>query len=99
VAAIERWRKQDNIGAYPAFVAHADVIKLILAHYMDLEAGRAGSLLIDNASVSIVELEEEQKPHVIAIGWSPRPGWLKPPLPEQKAEGEVPKDEEQVQKP
>jgi probable phosphoglycerate mutase len=99
VGAIERWREQDNIGAYPAFVAHADVIKLILAHYMGLDVGRAGSMMIDNASVSMIELEEEHKPNVIAIGWSPRPGWLKPPLPEQKDEGEVPKDEEQAQKP
>jgi broad specificity phosphatase PhoE len=99
VAAVERLRTQNNIGAHPAFVAHADVIKLLLAHYLDLDPGRAVSMMIDNASVSIVELEEERKPHIIAISWSPRPGWLKPPLPEQKAEGEVPKDEEQVQKP
>ncbi len=99
VTAIERRRKEDNIGAYPVFVAHADVIKLLLAYYLDLAPGRAGSMMIDNASVSIVELEEEQKPRVIAIGWSPRPGWLKPPLPEQKVEGAVPKDEEQAQKP
>jgi probable phosphoglycerate mutase len=66
---------------------------------MGLDVGRAGSMMIDNASVSMIELEEEHKPNVIAIGWSPRPGWLKPPLPEQKDEGEVPKDEEQAQKP
>jgi broad specificity phosphatase PhoE len=29
VAAIERWCAQEDIGAYPAFVAHADVIKLL----------------------------------------------------------------------
>ncbi len=82
VAAIERWRSQDNIGPYPVFVAHADVIKLLVAHYSGLEAGKAGSIHIDNASVSLVELENEQPPHVIAIGWSPSPGWLKAPTPE-----------------
>ena len=82
VAAIERWRKQENSGAYPAFVAHADVVKLVIAHYSGLEAKRAGSLFIDNASVSIVEIgEEEHHFHVLSIGWSPRPGWLKPPIP------------------
>ncbi len=82
VAAIERWRKQENIGAYPAFVAHADVVKLVVAHYTGLEAKRAGSLFIDNASVSIIEIgEEEHHFHVLSIGWSPRPGWLKPPVP------------------
>jgi broad specificity phosphatase PhoE len=83
VAAVERWCSQDNIGAYPAFVAHADVIKLLVAYYMDLAPGRAGSLFIDNASVSMVELEPELHPRVFAIGWSPRPGWLKPPTPKQ----------------
>jgi broad specificity phosphatase PhoE len=99
VAAVEHWRKQDNIGAYPAFVAHADVIKLLVAHYTGLETGRAASLFIDNASVSLIELEDDQKPHTIAIGWSPKPGWLTPPLPEvQKDKGLVPKEEEQEQK-
>ena len=77
VAAVERWRKLDSIGAYPAFVAHADVIKLLIAHYTGLEARRAGSFMIDNASVSIVELDPEHSPRVLAIGWNPQPGWLK----------------------
>lgn len=91
VAAVERWRKQESIGAYPAFVAHADVVKLLIAHYTDLEARRAGALLIENASVSLVELDSENRPRVIAIGWSPQPGWLRPPMPEAekpKAEGQ-----------
>ena len=74
----------DSIGAYPAFVAHADVVKLLIAHYTGLDAGKASSLFIDNASVSIVEIESEsehiQHTRVIAIGWSPRPGWLKPAI-------------------
>ncbi len=80
VAAVERWLSHEETGNYPAFVAHADVIKLLLAHYMGLEVARAGLLGIDNASVSMVELEAEQRPHVVAIGWNPRPGWLKPPV-------------------
>jgi probable phosphoglycerate mutase len=83
VAAVERWCSQDHIGTCPAFVAHADVIKLLVAYYMDLAVGRASSLVIDNASVSMVELAQDIPPHVFAIGWSPHPGWLKPPTPEQ----------------
>jgi broad specificity phosphatase PhoE len=79
VAAVERWRAREGIGAYPAFVTHADVVKLLLAHYTGLEPGRAGSLFIDNASVSIVEMEGDQRPRIVAISWSPRPGWLTPP--------------------
>jgi broad specificity phosphatase PhoE len=82
VAAVERWRKLESIGAYPAFVAHADIIKLLIAHYTGLEARRAGSFMIDNASLSLVELDPECSPRVLAIGWNPQPGWLKIPLPE-----------------
>ena len=63
-----------------AFIAHADVVKLLLAYYMRLDVGRAGSLTIDNASVSIVEIDHEGLSRVVAVSWSPRPGWLKPPL-------------------
>lgn len=89
VAAVERWRQQEVSGNYPAFVAHADVVKLLLAHYMKLDAAHAGWMSIDNASVSIVELEEPQHPRVVAIGWNPSPAWLKlktPPDPTAQAE-------------
>jgi broad specificity phosphatase PhoE len=82
MAAVERWRKQKASDAYIAFVAHADVIKLLIAHYTGLEAVHAGSLFIDNASVSLVELDGDQRPRVVGIGWSPHPGWLKPPATE-----------------
>jgi broad specificity phosphatase PhoE len=88
VAAVERWCEHDDIGAYPAFVAHADVIKLLIAHYTGLPAERAGSISIDNASVSIVELEKDRSPHVLSIGWSPHPGWLKPPILEKAEKSE-----------
>ncbi len=87
VAAVECWRKLESTGAYPAFVAHADVVKLVIAYYTGLEAKRAGSFMIDNASVSLIELDSERRPRVLAIGWNPQPGWLKPPIPEaEKAE-------------
>lgn len=92
VAAVERWLQHDATGDFPAFVAHADVIKLLIAHYTGLEAGRARSLLIDNASVSVVELEAGQPPRVRAIGWSPTPAWLEPPAPTSRH----PTSEEQV---
>ena len=92
VAAVERWLKKDATGSCPAFVAHADVIKLLLAHYLGLEAGRARSLWIDNASVSVVELTADRQPLVLAIGWNPQPGWLQPSTPaseQPKSEGHV----------
>jgi broad specificity phosphatase PhoE len=82
LAAVERWRTQETIGAYPAFVAHADVVKLLVAHYMGLEAAKAGRLFVDNASVSVVEIDSEHihQERVVAVGWSPHPGWLKPAI-------------------
>jgi broad specificity phosphatase PhoE len=89
VAAIERWRTRDSIGSYPAFVAHADVVKLLIAYYTGLEARRAGSFMIDNASVSLIELDPELSPKVLAIGWNPKPGWLKlPSLDTEKVDAE-----------
>jgi broad specificity phosphatase PhoE len=79
VTAVERWRAREGSGAYPAFVAHADVVKLLVAHYTGLDPARAGSFFIDNASVSIVELDDDQRPRIVAISWSPKPGWLRPP--------------------
>ena len=94
VAAVERWCERDDIGAYPAFVAHADVIKLLIAHYTGLPTERAGSISIDNASVSIVELEKDRPPHTLSIGWNPHPGWLKPPILEKAEKAEKEKAEE-----
>ncbi len=88
----QRWLKIDATGPCPAFVTHADVIKLLLAHYLGLEAGRARPLWIENASVSVVELIDHQQPHVLAMGWSPLPGWLQPSTPaseQPKSEGHV----------
>ena len=81
VAAVERWRTREDVGSYLAFVAHADVVKLLLAHYMHLDVGRAINVPIDNASVSIVTIDDEERPRVEAISWTPRPGWLALPLP------------------
>ncbi len=88
VAAVERWLAKGDVGAYPAFVAHADVIKLLVAYYTGLETERAGSMMIDNASVSVVELDDENRPRMLAVGWSPRPGWLTPPIPKASKEAE-----------
>ena len=89
VDAVERWCARDGVGAYPAFVAHADVIKLLIAHYTGLDAARAGTIMVDNASVSLIELEKEQPPRVIAIGWSPQPGWLKAPKPSEALQADL----------
>lgn len=79
LAAVERWRSQETIGHFPAFVAHADIVKLLIAHYTGLPIERASSIFIDNASVSLLEIDPENihSVRMIGIGWSPHPGWLK----------------------
>ena len=76
VTAVERWLKKDATGAYPAFVTHSDVIKLLLVHYLGMDAGRARALRIDNTSVSVVDMNAGQQPIVITINWNPQPGWV-----------------------
>ncbi|GCE11658.1 histidine phosphatase family protein [Tengunoibacter tsumagoiensis] len=88
VAAVERWCAREGIGDRLAFVAHADVIKLLVAHYSGLPINRASSIMIDNASVSMIELTQEHPPHVVSIGWNPQPGWLKAPEAEKKKDEE-----------
>ena len=98
VAAVERWLKKESTGSYPAFVTHDDVIKVLLAHYIGLEVGRSRSLFIDNASVSVVVVEADHRPLLLAMSWSPQPGWLQPfPLPSEgpKSEGQVVGDQDE----
>lgn len=78
LATVERWCAKESTGAYPAFVAHADVVKLLIAHYTGLPVERASTLFIDNSSVSLVEIDPENihAVRMIGIGWSPHPGWL-----------------------
>jgi broad specificity phosphatase PhoE len=92
VTAIERWLQKDTTGLLPAFVTHADVIKVLLAHYLGLELGHARSLLIDNASVSVVALETGRLPLVLTVSWNPQPGWFysfTPAFDHIKSEGNI----------
>lgn len=92
VRAVDRWLKQASTGPCPAFVTHADVIKVLLAHYSGLEVGRARSLMIENASVSVVELETDHRPRILAVDWEPSPGWLQ----SSACASQHPRSEEQV---
>ncbi|HJT56045.1 MAG TPA: histidine phosphatase family protein [Ktedonobacteraceae bacterium] len=92
VTAVERWLQQEATGACPAFVTHSDVIKLLIAHYEGLEVRLARRLFIENASVSVIELQADHRPRIHAIGWTPQPFWLEP----STFAFEQPKREEQV---
>lgn len=80
VSAIEEALREPELGNYIAVVAHADVVKLIVAHYTQVPVLTARFLSISNASISALAFAENQPPHLLAMNWTATPGWLVPPL-------------------
>lgn len=86
VAVIEEALADASLGNYIAVVAHADVVKLILAHYTQVPLLTARFLSISNASLSALAFSENNPPHLLAMNWTASPGWLVPPLPKPAQE-------------
>ncbi len=91
VRATERARRAPNLGEYVALVAHADVIKFIIAFYTGMPHQCVHFLSIDNASVTLLAFDEhEHPPAVTALNWTPAPGWLTyTPEPPAQAEAQA----------
>jgi broad specificity phosphatase PhoE len=81
VAVVEDVRRTPELGKYIAIVAHADVVKLIVAHYAGIALHGARYLHVANASITALAFTGDEPPHVLALNWTPAPGWLVPPLP------------------
>jgi broad specificity phosphatase PhoE len=64
-----------------AVVAHADVIKLVVGHYLSIHPDCAQRLHVDNGSITALEFVEDRPPIVLALNWTPFPGWLAAPPP------------------
>lgn len=79
VAAVDAALKDAATGNYLVVVAHADVIKLILAHYTAMETEAARFIAIGNCAISALAFTGEAMPHLLAINWTAAPGWLMPP--------------------
>lgn len=79
VAAVEDALKDAATGNYLVVVAHADIIKLILAHYTAMETEAARFIVIGNCAISALAFTGEPLPHLLAINWTAAPGWLMPP--------------------
>lgn len=88
VAAVQHWLENDALGPCVAFVTHDDVIKVLLAYYMALPLEHARTLVIGNASTSVVAMDGEHPARVLATSWSPSPAWLKPTVQGQVTEAE-----------
>lgn len=80
VAAIEDLRADPTVGDEVVVVAHADVIKLILAHYTGVPLDGARFIVIGNASVSVLAFTEEHSPTLLATNWTIAPDWLVAPV-------------------
>ena len=81
VAVVEDVLRDPALGHYIVLVAHADVVKLIVAHYTGVPLLGARFLSVGNASLSALAFSENNPPHLLAMNWTPTPGWLVPPLP------------------
>lgn len=68
-----------SLGNYVALVAHADIVKLILATYIGMHVATVRYVSVANASISALAFEAEQPARILAINWTPLPAWLAPP--------------------
>jgi broad specificity phosphatase PhoE len=84
VAAIEDVRLSDQTGDSVAVVAHADVIKLIIAHYLSMDANAAHHMYVANGSISGLSFGADGPPTLLALNWTAGPEWLFAP-PERPA--------------
>jgi broad specificity phosphatase PhoE len=79
VAVCERILADPGLGNFIVLVAHADVVKVILAHYMRIHLDTLRHVYIGNASISALAFHErETTPTTLAVNWSPAPEWLAP---------------------
>ncbi|MGZ3677217.1 MAG: histidine phosphatase family protein [Ktedonobacterales bacterium] len=79
VAAVEDILRDPTLGNYIVLVAHADVVKLIVAHYSHMSIDTIHHVAIGNASISVLAFGEEAAPHLLAVNWTALPFWLFPP--------------------
>jgi probable phosphoglycerate mutase len=78
VRAAERWRAAPDAGEWVALVTHADLVKLICAHYMGIPLERVPLFSMDNAAVSLLAFhpDAEQPPSLLAFNWTSPALWI-----------------------
>ena len=81
VAVIESLRADATVGDDVVVVAHADVIKLIIANYTGVPLDGARFIVIGNASISALAFTDGFAPAVLAVNWTMAPHWLVAPAP------------------
>lgn len=78
VRAAERWRHAEGVGEWAALVTHADLVKMIVAHYMGIPLASVPLINMDNASVSLLTFhpEPQQPPTLLCFNWTSPAEWL-----------------------
>lgn len=79
VAVIEDLRVDATVGDDVVVVAHADVIKLIIAQYTGVSLDGARFIVVGNASISALAFTEGYPPSLMAANWTRAPHWLVSP--------------------
>lgn len=89
VAATETLLRDGATGRHIVVVAHADVVKLILGHYLRMHAESIRLIHIGNATISALEFRaDEAWPRALAVNWAPLPDWLGPRVTRRGSEAE-----------
>lgn len=81
VPVIEELRADVTVGDDVVVVAHADVIKLIIAHYTGVPLDAARYIVVGNASISALAFTDGHAPTLVAVNWTMSPHWLVTPAP------------------
>lgn len=78
VRAAERWRHAGDVGEWVALVTHADLVKMIVAHYLAIPLGSVPLFNMDNASVSLLAFhpDPQQPPTLLCFNWTAPATWL-----------------------
>jgi broad specificity phosphatase PhoE len=78
VRAAERWRHASDVGEWVAVVTHADLVKLIIAHYVGIPLARVPLFSMDNASVSLLAFHPDasEPPSLLCFNWTSPALWL-----------------------
>ncbi len=87
VAVIEALRADPTAGNDVVVVAHADVIKLVIANYTGVPLDGARYIVVGNASISALAFTDEHAPTLLAVNWTTAPLWLEAPRPAASTQG------------
>lgn len=78
VRSAERWRAAPDVGEWVALVTHADLVKMIVAHYLKIPLTSVPLVNMDNASASLLAFHPDpsEPPSLLCFNWTSPALWL-----------------------